>query len=75
MYYYPITVLRSILSSEDPPTKVVPCKPDAYSERDICHREDGMVLYAPHTSNSKKEKPRFEIVLHKPLTESQQTYR
>lgn len=70
-----ILVLRSILSAEAPPTKVIEAKSDAYTARDIYCREEGMVLYAPQASN-KKEKPRYEIVLHRPCTESlHQTYR
>lgn len=62
-------VLRSLLGSENPPTKVVDIKLDAYTTRDICYREDGMILYSP-SGVSKKEKQNYEIVLHRPFTET-----
>lgn len=62
-------VLRSILGTENPPTKVLDIKLDAYTTRDICYREDGMILYSP-ASVSKKDKQNYEIVLHRPYTET-----
>ncbi|KAI4470260.1 calcium-independent phospholipase a2 [Holotrichia oblita] len=68
-----LNLLRSFLPSETPPTKVLEVKPDIFSERHIICREDGLVLYAPSTN--KNDKPKYEIVLHKPYTESlHQTY-
>ncbi|KAF2880119.1 hypothetical protein ILUMI_26054 [Ignelater luminosus] len=63
-------VLRSLLSTEAPPTKVLEVKPDSYSDRHIYCREEGMVLYEPQGNFSKKDKPRYEIVLHRPCTET-----
>ncbi|XP_071050345.1 85/88 kDa calcium-independent phospholipase A2 isoform X3 [Onthophagus taurus] len=61
-------VLRSLLPTESPPTKVLDVKPDVYAERHPICREDSLVLYAPNST--KGEKSKFEIVLHKPYTES-----
>lgn len=62
-------VIRNFLGTENPPTKVLDIKLDAYTTRDICYREDGMILYSP-TGVSKKEKQNYEIVLHRPYTET-----
>lgn len=65
-----ISVLRNLLATEALPTKVLEAKTDSYSSRDILCREDGLVLYAPAPSANQKQKSRYEIVLHKPYTES-----
>lgn len=60
-----------MLSAEPTPTKVVEAKADSYSERHIYCREEALILYAPQDNvNNKKEKSKYEIVLHKPCTES-----
>lgn len=59
-------VFRNLLSFDTPPTKVLDVKADIYTTREICYREDGMVLYAP----IQKPKKQYEIVLHRPYTES-----
>ncbi|KAK9880834.1 hypothetical protein WA026_013160 [Henosepilachna vigintioctopunctata] len=65
------SVFKSFFGTEELPNKVLEAKPDAFSSRGICHREDGLILYLPNSSAlSKKEKPIFEIVLHRPATES-----
>lgn len=66
-----VTVLRSMLGTEPAPTKVLGTKADNYSDRHIHCREEGLILYAPQNNvNNKKEKSKYEIVLHKPCTES-----
>lgn len=66
-----IAVLRSMLGAEPEPTKVLETKTDNYSERHIHCREEGLILYAPqNNTNNKREKSKYEIVLHKPCTES-----
>ncbi|XP_064215860.1 85/88 kDa calcium-independent phospholipase A2 isoform X2 [Tribolium castaneum] len=68
-------VLRSFLSSEPAPTKVIDAKSDAFSDRAIHLREDGLVLYLPANTVDKKKGATYEIVLHRPYTESlHQTY-
>lgn len=66
-----------MLGTEPGPTKVLETKADNYSERDIYCREEGLILYAPLINpNNRKEKAKYEIVLHKPYTESlHYTYR
>lgn len=60
-----------MLGTEPAPTKVLETKADNYSERHIYCREEGLILYAPQDNTSnKKEKSKYEIVLHKPCTES-----
>lgn len=60
-----------MLGAEPAPNKVLEIKADNYSERHIYCREEGLVLYAPqNNTNNKKEKLKYEIVLHKPCTES-----
>lgn len=60
------TVLRNIVFAEIPPNQVQEVKTSEYHKRNIYCREDGIVLYAP--KNVEKEK--YEIVLHKPCTET-----
>lgn len=62
-------VLRSFLGSDIPPNRVLDIKLDAYTTRDICYREDGMILYSPAAA-VKKDKQNYEIVLHRPYTET-----
>lgn len=65
-----------MLGTEPAPTKVLENKADNYSERHIHCREEGLILYAPQNNiNNKKEKSKYEIVLHKPCTESLYAYR
>ncbi|XP_065160438.1 85/88 kDa calcium-independent phospholipase A2 isoform X2 [Atheta coriaria] len=59
-------VLRSLLNSEPPSTKVLDVGTDAYSSRNVLYREEGLILYGP--GSDKKDK--FEILLNKPYTES-----
>ncbi|CAH1987398.1 unnamed protein product [Acanthoscelides obtectus] len=64
-------VLKSFLSSDPPPNKVLETRPDAYSQRGIHLREDdGLVLYLPPQNVPKGVKPQYEIVLHRPTTET-----
>ncbi|XP_066157041.1 85/88 kDa calcium-independent phospholipase A2 [Euwallacea fornicatus] len=64
-------VLRSLLNSDVPANRVTDAKSDTYSSRQIHLREDGLVLYLPQkNSKNKNEKNTFEIVLHRPTTET-----
>lgn len=70
-------MLRSFLNSEIPPNRVLESKPDSFASREIQMREDRLVLYLPLRNNkNRNEKPTFEIVLHRPTTETLvQTFR
>jgi hypothetical protein len=75
-YFCIFLVLRSLLSSEPPPTKVVEARSDTFTDRAIHLREDGLVLYLPANNLSNRKGALYEIVLHRPYTESlHQTYR
>ncbi|CAG9864303.1 unnamed protein product [Phyllotreta striolata] len=64
-------VLRSLLSAEPPPNKVMETRSDLFSSRDIHSREDGLVLYLPPPMSQKtKTTSNYEIVLHRPATET-----
>nr|CAI5840327.1 unnamed protein product [Callosobruchus analis] len=64
-------VLKSFLSSDPPSNKVLETRPDAYSQRGIHSREDdGLVLYLPPQNVPKGTKAQYEIVLHRPTTET-----
>lgn len=63
-------VLRSFLTSGPPPNKVVESKPDSFTQRGIHAREDGLVLYLPPVNVPKGSKANYEIVLHRPATET-----
>lgn len=64
-------IMRGLQMGDSNPTKVIDVKSEKYSDRQIISREDCIVLYA----NSENE-PRFEIVMHKPCSESvSQAYR
>lgn len=64
------SVLRSFLTSGPPPDKVVESKPDSFTQRGIHAREDGLVLYLPPVNIPKGGKANYEIVLHRPATET-----
>nr|XP_023018736.1 85/88 kDa calcium-independent phospholipase A2 isoform X2 [Leptinotarsa decemlineata] len=64
------TFLLSFLNSDPPSNKVVEGKPQSYSSRDIYAREDGLVLYLPPPNLQKGAKMNYEIVLHRPTTET-----
>ncbi|CAO1408014.1 unnamed protein product [Diamesa serratosioi] len=64
-------VLQRFLGVEVPPNKVTEIKTESLSSYQILHRDDSMVLYAPQLkSDMKNSKSIFEIVLHRPTTES-----
>ncbi|CAH0547476.1 unnamed protein product [Brassicogethes aeneus] len=68
-------VLRNFLSVEAPPNKVTEVKSDGFSSRKILYREDALVVYLPPEIEGKKDKSVYEIVLHRPTTETiHQTY-
>lgn len=74
-----ISVLQTFRLTEDPPTKVLEVRSDSYVSRPIQYREESILLYGPKLpadgKSTNKEKC-FEIVLHKPFTESlHQMYR
>ncbi|CAG9861353.1 unnamed protein product [Phyllotreta striolata] len=61
-----IRVLRSLISSETPPNKVMETRLDLYTTREIHSDEDGLVLYLPTPVTQKtKGNPNYEIVLKK----------
>lgn len=45
-------------------------KPDSFTQRGIHAREDGLVLYLPPLNIPKGSKANYEIVLHRPATET-----
>jgi calcium-independent phospholipase A2 len=61
-------VLRSLLSQESNPNKVLVVKPEQYSDTFVHCREDALILYGPRKGKSSKEK--YEIVLQRPCTET-----
>ncbi|CAH0729964.1 unnamed protein product, partial [Brenthis ino] len=64
--------IRSFLNIENPPNKVLEVQSDNYISRPIHYRDDAMLLYGPKLppeGRNAKDKY-FEIVLHKPFTES-----
>ncbi|KAI5637886.1 ankyrin repeats (many copies) domain-containing protein [Phthorimaea operculella] len=62
---------RGLLGTEESPTKVLEVRSDNYLSRPIYYREDSMLLYGPNAQENKNSKDKyFEIVLHKPFTES-----
>ncbi|CAH1155338.1 unnamed protein product [Phaedon cochleariae] len=63
-------VIRNFLSNEPLPNKVIETRPDSLSSRDIYAREDGLVLYLPPLNLQKGAKSNYEIVLHRPTTET-----
>lgn len=63
-------VFRNIFGSEEPPDKILEVKPDLYTSRHIHVREDGLIMYLPLNNPSKKEKQLYEIVLHRPASET-----
>ncbi|KAK5642233.1 hypothetical protein RI129_008400 [Pyrocoelia pectoralis] len=65
-----LNVLRGFFNAEPSPTKVIDVKPDLYSNRHIYYREDSIILYEPQPTSNKKELSKYEIVLHRPTTES-----
>ncbi|KAH1008810.1 hypothetical protein HUJ05_009332 [Dendroctonus ponderosae] len=65
-----LDVLKSFLNSETPPDRVLDVKSAAFTSREIQMREDGLILYWPQKTNNRNEKPTFEIVLHRPTTET-----
>ncbi|XP_045766351.1 85/88 kDa calcium-independent phospholipase A2 [Maniola jurtina] len=62
--------LRGFLSIEDPPNKVLEVRSDNYISRPIHYREDSMLLYGPKIDGKSSKDKYYEIVLHKPYTES-----
>lgn len=66
-----IVVFRGLLGAEESPTKVLEVRSDNYISRPIHYREDSMLLYGPKIPPDPKNKDKYyEIVLHKPFTES-----
>lgn len=65
--------LRSILGSEDPPTRVILVRPDSYISRSVRYREDCILLYEPKAQPLKNSTEKYyEIILHKPFIEGGQ---
>ncbi|CAB3247732.1 unnamed protein product [Arctia plantaginis] len=64
------SIFRNILGTEEPPTKVLEVRSDNYISRPIHYREDSMLLYGPKADSKSPKDKYYEIVLHKPFTES-----
>nr|AIN39484.1 PLA2-C [Spodoptera exigua] len=66
------SIFRGLLGTEEAPTKVIEVRSDNYISRPIHYREDSILLYGPKSpTDGKNTKDKyFEIVLHKPFTES-----
>ncbi|XP_050549409.1 85/88 kDa calcium-independent phospholipase A2 isoform X1 [Spodoptera frugiperda] len=66
------SIFRGLLGTEEAPTKVIEVRSDNYISRPIHYREDSILLYGPKSPNDGKntKDKYFEIVLHKPFTES-----
>ena len=55
---------------------MIETRSDTFTDRAIHLREDGLVLYLPANNLTNKKGAPFEIVLHRPYTETlHQTYR
>ena len=67
-------MLQKLLGVDAPANKVQEVKNDSYEHLKILHRNDGMVMYDPPTSSNDK-KSVFEIVLHRPYSELNVSYR
>lgn len=66
-----LNVLRGFFNpTETSPTKVLEVKTDVYNDRHIYYREDSIILYEPQVLQNKKEQSRYEIVMHRPTTET-----
>ncbi|CAG9771001.1 unnamed protein product [Ceutorhynchus assimilis] len=71
MFMSGFDVLKSLLNSDIPSNKVLEIRSDTFAPREIQLREDGLVLYLPQkVIKNKNDKPAFEIVLHRPTTET-----
>jgi calcium-independent phospholipase A2 len=64
--------LQRLLGGDAPPNKVQELKSDTISNAQVLHRDDSMVLYAP-TITAADKKTVYEIVIHRPLTETGNT--
>ncbi|XP_076161637.1 85/88 kDa calcium-independent phospholipase A2-like [Ptiloglossa arizonensis] len=59
-------VFRNIVHPDVPPNLVQDVKPEQYGNRHIHCREDSIILYGP----GKKDCEKYEIVFHRPCTET-----
>jgi calcium-independent phospholipase A2 len=60
--------LRNMLGEASDPNKVLDVKSGQYSDRFIHCREEALVLYGPSKEGLRTQK--YEIVLHRPCSES-----
>lgn len=67
-------MFQRLLGVDAPANKVQEVKPDHYEKNEIIQRDDGLVLYAP-LSGPNDKKPIFEIVIHRPYSELNVSYR
>lgn len=69
-------VFGGFLSGVASPTKILAVSPEQYTSRNVLTREDAIVLYGPPASDRNKNQKSYEIVLHRPCTETlHQSYR
>lgn len=70
------SVFKGLLGTDDPPTKVLEVKSESYVSRPVYYRDDCMLLYGPKIPDAKNSKDKnFEIIMHKPFTDTHQMYR
>lgn len=65
-----ISVLQRIMGGDAPPGKVQEIKSDITQHLPVALRDDSMLLYGPDLKGTKAA---YEIVLHKPFSESMNT--
>ncbi|XP_026463119.1 85/88 kDa calcium-independent phospholipase A2-like isoform X1 [Ctenocephalides felis] len=63
-------VFGGFLSGVASPTKILAVSPEQYTSRNVLTREDAIVLYGPPASDRNKNQKSYEIVLHRPCTET-----
>ncbi|XP_060535759.1 85/88 kDa calcium-independent phospholipase A2 isoform X2 [Cylas formicarius] len=65
---FALDVILNFLGGNCPCDKVIECRSDTFTLREVDMREDGLVIYLPEKNISNK--PINELVLHKPLGET-----
>lgn len=72
--YY--AVFQRLLGVDAPANKVQEVKPDNYEKSEIIQRDDGLVMYAPSSLYGPNDKKTvYEIVIHRPYSELNVSYR
>lgn len=62
-----------MLGGDAPANKVQEVKSDMYGNLQILQRDDSLVLYGPTTTSTDNKKLTYEIVVHRPFTDSVNT--